>query len=217
MESIGSGKYISTGFGGTTRRRGPRIGRTISEVHSLDTAVMNGTNMHNGGEVSYLTLVPHGSTMHQRDGREIKVSGMDIRGLIRGGSTQTGPIGARILICVDSRPRGAAPAATDILEACNAYSLYQDKYLGRFRILWDYVVPICGDGDTLTGSYPVVLFEKKLRFRRPIRVVYNEDDTTGTSANTLENLIVTLVCSSGANDTTSPNGHMNVRMYYSDI
>lgn len=198
--------------------RVPRTALKGKEIKSIDTQFMNGTNLWATGEASTPSIIAHGDTMHTREGRCVRVLGFLIRYRIKCGITQTTPQGTLVMIGIDKRPRGAQCAVTDVLETnADPNKLPQDAYQGRFKTLFRRVHSICGDGDANTGAYPIASVDKYVKCR-PFVIEWGEADTTGVYAGAIKNMMFSIIGGSGAaNDTTSPIGDGNIRVYFQDI
>ncbi len=170
---------------GRRRRKGfttkvKRIIANQAETKYIDTVISNNTPVAgtSGGPYA-LTLVNQGDTTLTRDGDEIYVHSLQIRGMITADDTPVkGSVGRMILYKSNLNLEGNMPIITDILEADNVVGFREHDRIGDFKVLMDYQFVINPTG--LQTQTPIELFKYYKRFKSPLKCTYS--GTGGGSA-----------------------------------
>lgn len=150
-----------------------------------------------------LNAVGTGSGESNRDGRVQMVRSLHIRGVVynQGGETQSNPINdvyVKLAVILDKQTNKAQFAVTDIFNDSSvttsnkALLYFMDlQNTARFRILWSKIILIpCGTNMTsapsdMSGTTTTIdhstgglarYFSVNLKFKKPIRVNYVDDD-----------------------------------------
>lgn len=110
------------------------------------------------GAVSYLTPVPQGDDIAQREGNSIKIQRFLAKGIVRWNSSATGPQAVRVLVVRDLQNPGATITVSDVLETIGTVSApfqqldFINKQNGRFTVVDDQLF-------TVDQYNPIVPFE----------------------------------------------------------
>ncbi len=197
------GRYKQTGrkrkgyISRKDREQDTKIRRLEQNVILKQHTTPGNSNLTAAAMVTFsLNLVPQGESDLHREGATIRLVSIAIRWKASGSEVATTQAGAfRILLFIDSDPRGALPASTEFLTSQDLLSAYnsgrvvgQERNRGRFKFLYDQnfsmiTRPIASAdslGQTLTGK----IFAKLGN----TRVMYTTD--TGVIENVEENNLV---------------------------
>jgi len=141
------------------------------------------------------TVIPQGTTEASRRGNCILIHEIEISGKI---VISSGTDIVRLMLLRDPYNDGAAMAPGEFIQNNNAgeavYSLYQDDVPGQ--VIWDQTYKV---GLATTGGHNP--FYKKLVFKKPLKVVYFDTDTTGVTAGTVQGLMTLYATTSSGNAT----------------
>jgi len=105
------------------------------------------------GSITCLNLIATGDDNNTRDGRQVTIKSVQIRGIVTPVDTTTLPTNARVLLVWDNAPNGAAATIAQILTAVNSQSFPLVNNQNRFTILRDMQFPVGGMSDTATQTY----------------------------------------------------------------
>jgi len=88
-----------------------------------------------GGSVTYISGVGTGDDANSRDGRQISICSIQVRGMVYPEDDTTVPCLVKILVILDKTPSGVLPALTDILAVGSSESFMNLNYRDRFVTL----------------------------------------------------------------------------------
>jgi len=112
---------------------GPRLVRAKGETGFVDLASAI-YNFDTTGTIALIATIPQGTSVSQRVGKKIRVNSIQCRGNMgQNASASTNDV--CLLIVYDTRPTGALPAITDILQSVSSRAFNNDANSDRFRIL----------------------------------------------------------------------------------
>ena len=109
------------------------------EIKTFDTVV---THIGNSTDWSYvlqssLALIRLGAGSQQRNGRQLRLMGIDVRFIINTGNVTAPTLGQpySLHMIQDKQANGSTPSINQIYTSANRYSLPDTKYLQRFKWL----------------------------------------------------------------------------------
>lgn len=164
-----------------SRKLANRIGYMLGEKKYLYGTVITGTTA--SGTVTSLSTIAQGDGDSQRDGDQITVSSMEIRGFMYPDQ----PAGAnnqvfRMIIFQWLLSDLTPPVVNDVLLLAEYTSLYNHDKRYQFRILYDKTYST-GVGSTAAGDYHVTPVSFHFRINRGFRrrIQYQGGGTAGTN------------------------------------
>ncbi len=130
-----------------------------------------------------LNLIPQGETDLTREGAEAQLVSIAVRFSLNASAAVTTTAGAtRILIFIDTDPRGALPAATSYLTSDDILSAYntgraigQERNRGRFKFLYDETFDMVARPVASADSVPQTIHGKFYTKLKDIRTMYTGD------------------------------------------
>lgn len=133
-----------------------------AEKKFLDTVLTNNVTSFDVPTVTQIALPAQGDGQGQRDGDQVKLKSLHIKGLLRhNGSTDTR---GRIIVVQVMEDLGAAPTLSQILEDVTTQDIFNSPYKINsdlnYKILWDYRNCLSDD------SHPVRMFDKVFRLNQ---------------------------------------------------
>lgn len=106
------------------------------------------------GTVTLLNGIAQGDDNTNREGRQVTVTSVSIKGMLTPVDKTTGACYCRLIVVWDSANNGgAAPAITDLLVAANSVSHNNLNNRMRFKVLMDEQYCVGGNQDTTTQAY----------------------------------------------------------------
>lgn len=168
-----------------------------------------------------LNLVVQGDTVNNRDGNKIKVTGVEIRGMISPSGIAAIVTQGRILVVYDKRPNlgGLAPMSDILISTPGATDVYRlrNRATGktdRFRVLKDFTfntteVPF----NTAAGSGGNLMFHWFL----PIQALCEYGANAGAAADLQVGLITVYATSTVAVASTGPTLEYQARVSFEEI
>lgn len=189
------------------RNRAPRIKGPINarqELKFVDTAAAN-YGCDTTGSVTPLNLLAIGDDYNTRDGRQVTIKSVQLKGLIKPTGTSTTNNKARVMLVWDNANNGGSGATiAQILSASSSYGFPLVNNAQRFTILMDRTYAVGFFGAAATAS-PVTY---DLEFYKKMNAVVQYSDTTAaiTSIQNGALLLVTIgdqVAASGSVATIS--------------
>jgi len=129
-----------------------------NEKNFVDTDVSFLSSDAVNGNIFLFNTFPQGTSVNQRVGKKIALTGCQFRGTLRNRAVSGDFIGSQFIICMivyDKRPTGALPAVTDIVLAVGggpkSISLNNDTNSGRFSIVRRWTMTLCGSTQVVAG------------------------------------------------------------------
>lgn len=105
------------------------------------------------GTVTLLNGIATGDDNTTRDGRQVTIKSVQVRGLVQQTDQITANTRARIILVWDNAANGALASVTDILTAANSASFPKVDNAYRFTILLDKSFAVAGNNNTATQAY----------------------------------------------------------------
>lgn len=157
-----------------TRNRAPRAaikgaianygGRT--ELKYVDIA-LTAYPCDTTGTVTALNLLAVGDDNTTRDGRQVTIKSVQLKGIIKNVDATSGPTLARVLLVWDNASNsGAIATIAQILSAASSVSFPLIDNANRFTILWDHTYGVGGIDTTATQSYSAAIPEAINYYKR---------------------------------------------------
>lgn len=160
------------------------------------------------GQLNYYTTLGQGTAANQRIGNYVRLQEFRLYGDLFLGTT-VGSDTCRIMIVLDTEPKGTAAAVTDILNSASVLSSYNlanvscpGRTKNRFHVLRDQSYGLCNGAATGTSVNKPVRMAVKLR----CQAFYN--GVAGTVSDLLKNHILVLVISANGGCATYLQGQL---------
>lgn len=208
------------------RNRAPRIKGAIKpagrpELKYVDTALTAGTHIYGTtGLATPINLLAVGDDNNTRDGREVCIKSVQIKGVIRplfASSAVSYPTRCRTMLVWDNANNSTATSSANLtaalLTAVNSYSFPLVNNQQRFTILWDSAQPMgYMDNDAYGSVGPgcqVVDFYKKLN-------VSTQYSGTTAVIESIQNGALWFVTLGDTADANAPVFYGNARVRFTD-
>lgn len=187
------------------------------ESKNLDVATA--TTITFGQATANLALLngcDDGATSTTRIGRKITITSLTWRWRGSLAPTTTGASGLRMLIVRDNQANGAAPLATDILQADVINSMMNLDNSKRFKVLVDEMVSCVGtSGPQAWNLKGYRQFEKPSKNKAGLEVVFN-NNSTATITSIITGSIYVLFYQDGNLLVASPSSNLYTRFRFID-
>lgn len=203
-------RFQNKGFVNKVARRIGGFTSNGPELKFLDTDLTGTTQFPIAGAnvLTYITLIPRGSSPSERVGKKCFIKTAYIRLHIQMASTTTGNGNVRVRILYDRATNKAATTAALVLTADNSYAMNLMENGKRFITLLDYDAPISVNGPSS------LTLERFVRVNLPIE--FTSADTTGAIGNViLGSMYVMTAC--GGMGTTALNAAGTIRLRFNDL
>jgi len=181
----------------------------INVEHKFKDTVFPRAAVYSTPSVSFISGIAQGDTQSNRNGDSVKLSSVNVRGLITVGSSAT-TRNVRIMLINEKVSDGNVPTLSDILDNStlpNVYARYNPDTAGsRFKVLYDkrFIV---------TPTTNAVKFNVYRKLKHHLKF-------TGTSANQTDastgHLYILVVSDDNAVDTNTPEVEWNSCIRYID-
>lgn len=179
---------------------------SVMDKGSLDTDID-----HSISQTATLTLlngISQGDGEGAREGKEITLQGVYIRGSLAGADTTNV---SRVMIVIDKQCNGAAFGATDLLEAGgDPHALFNKQEVKRFIVLYDRTFATSGTGPNNTVFKKYIDLTRKGK-KGGYKTIYNQNVSTVAGIST-GSLYLFTVSDSGA--ATHPALTGNIRLKF---
>lgn len=128
------------------------------ELKYVDTDLASGENLYDStGFAECLNLIAVGDDNTSRDGRQVTIKSVQVKGLIQNFDATTGPSRARTMLVWDNANNSASTSAATLIAAvltsASPYAFPLVDNQNRFTILWDSNEYIGGINTTATQTY----------------------------------------------------------------
>lgn len=165
------------------------------------------TGVTTSGASTAISDLSQGTSSTTRIGQQIHVSELNIWGDFSLPAASSWDL-CRFIVVVDKQPDGALPSTTNFLETAAVLSPYNKDFVpSRFRILWDFSVPLNNNSATVTVDVKPFHLRKKLNF-----VTYYQGNAGTISDLLRNNIFVYAVSGNGL-----ANLNCNVQFCYKDL
>lgn len=159
------------------------------EVKRDDKALISFGTVLNTGQITSLCDIAQGSGRSDRDGNRISPISLTIRYNWLGQAASTAEV-YRIIVFRDKQQiLATTPAVLDVLQSAGAISLYNEDFLGRFKILYDQMWTGANDANIRLSFVGLV----KIRLTLPM--VFAASASTDIVKNGLYIIAITNVAS----------------------
>jgi len=189
------------------------------EKKYLNNGIGSYTAWDTAGQVSDISVVPLGTSVNQRVGKQVLLTGVQLRGtVVAGTATRTH---CAMMLVYDREPNQAAslPAITDILNSASSNSQTNRDNAPRFKIVrrWDW--PIIGTiGSTVSAPNEVMYlideFVPLKRGKYPIK--YTAANTDGANTGKVKGNLMLVTIGDQANGATTPSASIATRVDFED-
>jgi len=170
-----------------------------------------GAEMDPAANVSCLNAIAQGDGESNRDGRQCKLTSIQVKGYVARGTSSDGADVAisplvRVLIVWDKQTNGVQLNSEDVLQDAafdDVNSLRNAQYMRRFQVLYDQTFelgPLTAGTDganTISQAGPT----KRFDFYKKINIPVNFTGTTADIANITDNSIHVMAIASGGSCT----------------
>lgn len=161
------------------RNRAPRIKGAIAPSFELKYTDTTGAYaLDTTGAVTPLNLLAVGDDNTTRDGRQVTIKSVQLRGWAYPADSNVSSQKCRVLIVWDNAVNGALPTVADILTVSSANSFPLVNNAHRFTIIWDKSFVIGQVSDTATQSFAVSPGIIDLEYYKRLNAVTQYSGTT---------------------------------------
>lgn len=179
---------------------------TAATVYNFDTT----------GSVTHISIVPTGTSVNAREGKNFKCNSVQIRGQAISNAATTYASGMALLVW-DAQPNKALAAVTDILDTNTIWSFIKRENQQRFRILKKWRYDFAGNSVTPTTGDEIYDVDDFVRLPTDSYCACTSADTTGAIGNRISGALLLLTTGDKANGTTAAQFVVGVRTNFTDI
>lgn len=174
-------------------------------------------NCDTTGSITDLCIIPQGNTVNTRNGKEISLKAVQVRGQVLAGT------GSKERVCLmlvyDREPNAAAavPVMTDILAAASSTALSNRDNAPRFKVIrrWEFnIVGTPGTASVSEQSQHIV--DEYVRLGPKYQIKWQASDTTGATAAKIKGNLLLVVVGNNANSAATPTFVVNTRVDFQD-
>lgn len=195
-------KATAPAVGYVAMKMAEKVVKKYVNVEYKNKDVSIGATPDTSGVTELMSGLSMGDGEDQRDGDQIKLTSIRIKGAVAINSSANNSIARMMLIC-DRHCNGVLPGVTDILQSATYYDFPNRDNKRRFWIMWDKSWNLTTDGRE------IVPFEYYRAFKKGLKVRYT--GTAGTITGAKENNLFLLYISSEATNTPSIDGKWRIR------
>lgn len=178
--------------------------KELNFVDIADTAYVIDTT----GTLTLLNGIATGDDYSARNGRLVKIKGVEIVGSAKATVTTGLPQPARILLFWDNACSGVAPAITDVLAASTPHSYPLQATVERFTVLWDYQFVL--DYNAATTSRSITPFSIHI----PLNVMTSFNGTGATVASISNGGLFMITLGGNVAGTTAGTANIATRVRF---
>jgi len=191
------------------------LASVINVEHKFKDTVYSRTAIYSTAVITHISGIAQGDGQNARNGDSVKLSSVNLRGLITVGSTiaPTSTVNirtVRVMLINDKVSDGAPPSLTDILDNStlpNVYARYNpDNAGGRFRVLYDKRIVV-------SATTNCVRFNCYRKLKHHLKFTGGASSQTDAS---IGHLYVLLVSDDNSIDTNTPEVEFNSCIRYID-
>lgn len=147
----------------------------VNVEFKYDDTTVSGGNVDNNGTVTYISGIQQGDAGTQRDGNQVKVVSLQLRGEVSQNPSATDTTLRTMIVC-DTKPRsGVGISITDVLDTINVNSFRNLNNRKRFWIMYDRNTYLSINGSR-TRKIPA--WYKKLQMKLVFDGAANNDSTS---------------------------------------
>jgi len=144
------------------------------------------------GSVTHLNIVPQGTTVSSRVGKNALMTSMQLRGTVACDTTTT-VSDAAVYLVWDHNPNKALAAITDILDAASSFALPKRENTSRFKFIKKWRFALTGNITTPQTGKELYDIDDYVRMPSAALTEWTTGDTTGVIGNCVKGALL-LVC-----------------------
>jgi len=195
-----------------------RATATSREKKYLNNGIGAYTAWDTAGQVSDISVVPLGTSVNQRIGKMVNLTGVQLRGTVTAGSGSKEH--CALMLVYDREPNQAAalPAITDILNSASSNAQTNRDNAPRFKIVrrWDFnIVGTPGTASVAVESQHIIdEFIPLKRGKYPIK--YTAANTDGANTGKVKGNLLLVTIGNNANGAATPSAAIASRVDFED-
>jgi len=195
-----------------------RATATSREKKYLNNSIGTYTAWDTAGQVSDISVVPLGTSVNQRIGKMVNLTGVQLRGTVTAGSGSKEH--CALMLVYDREPNQAAalPAITDILNSASSNAQTNRDNAPRFKIVrrWDFsIVGTPGTASVAVESQHIIdEFIPLKRGKYPIK--YTAANTDGANTGKVKGNLLLVTIGNNANGAATPSAAIASRVDFED-
>jgi len=183
------------------------------EAKYFDTA--NVLALNTTGTLNHIDIVPTGTTVNSRDGKNYTITSVQIRGNVVQDTTAATNNVAMYLVW-DKQPNKALAAITDILDTSTTLSFIKRENAQRFQIIKKWRYALSGNAGTPTAGMEIYDVDDYIKLPRGLTASCTTADTTGAIGNRVTGALLLVGVGNTASGTTDAVGNINARVNFMD-
>lgn len=168
------------------------------------------------GTVTHLDIVPRGSSVNEREGKNFRNTSIQIRGSLKNGSTAS-VSEAVVLIVWDKQPNKALAVIGDVLDSVASTAMNKRENASRFVIIRRYDNCLTGKGDGTSAPGYFINFDQYIKLPPDCIASCTDADTTGAIGNRISGALLMMTLGSNVAGTTASALTCTVRVNFEDI
>lgn len=188
----------------------PRNARR-GEAKFFDTASASYA-LNTTGSVTHLDIVPQGTTVSKREGKEFHLSSVQIRG-VASSDTATATASGMMMLVWDKQPNKVIAVLTDILDTASSQSFIKRENAQRFSILKKWRWAFAGNATAPTATN---VFDIDDYMTVNLKACCTSADTDGAIGTRITGALYLVTCGTIAAGTADANAVVSVRVNFRD-
>lgn len=168
------------------------------------------------GSIGHVSIVPTGTTVNSRDGKNFRCTSVQVRGYWKADTTTTTSSGMALLVW-DRQPNKALAAITDIMDTTASTAFIKRENQQRFKIIrkWRY----CATGNSSTPATGKELYDIDDYIKLPAECVASctTADTTGAIGNRISGALLFLTMGDTAAGTADLDCNVAIRTNFVEV
>jgi len=189
----------------------------MSKEHKYFDSGIGTVNYDTTGSRVDLAIIPTGTSVTTRVGKQIQLDSVQIRGTITAGTSSKENCATYLIYDREPNAAAALPAVTDILVSATSNALTNRDNAPRFKIVRKWNHTVVGSAGIASGDDSAVQSVDefvKLGSKYPIK--WQAANTDGATASKVKGNLIFMTLGNNANGAATPTGAFSWRVNYSD-
>lgn len=184
------------------------------EAKFVDTAAA-GYGLNTTGTVTHVSIVPTGTTVNSRDGKNFCCTSVQVRGTAYADTTTTVSSGLAMLVW-DRQPNKALAGVTDVLDTVSSDSFLKRENAQRFRILKKWRYAFGGNSTAPASGNETFDVDDYVKLPKECVAKCTTADATGVIGNRVTGALLLVTAGNVAAGTADATFAVGVRLNFLD-
>lgn len=167
------------------------------------------------GSITHISIVPTGSTVNSRDGKNFKLTSAQLRGVWAVDTASTLVQGMALLVW-DKQPNKALAGITDVLDSASSYSFIKRENAQRFRIIRKWRFASSGNSTTPATGRETQDIDEYVKLPANCIAQCTSADATGVIGNRVTGALLLVTVGDIGAGTADLNFNVGIRTNFVD-